>query len=86
MKLVGPLNEPLHVRRVGVSAVVLSPCKLAGQQALIHRRHLSGAKITLDIKPLCAQQSEDAARIHGGHKAAFMIEPVRIALGRDRHN
>ena len=39
--LICPLNELLHVRRVGMTAVVLPPRELAIKQSLIHRRHPS---------------------------------------------
>src|SRR5579863_10012002 len=77
---IGPLQEPLHVRRVGVPAIVLAPGKVPIEQTLIHRRHLRGAVVAFHIQALGAEQGENAARVHGGHPAALMVEPVRIAL------
>ena len=39
--------------------------------------------IAFDIETLCAEQSEDAACIDGGHEAALMVEPFGIALLRN---
>jgi len=35
-ELVSPLNEILHVRRVGMATIMLAPCKLAGHVPFIH--------------------------------------------------
>src|ERR1700728_4285158 len=80
-ELVGPLNKVLHVRRIGVATVVLSPGKLPVQQSLIHCRHLC-RMVVVDIEPLCPKQFVAAARVDGSHEAPLMIKPVRIAFLR----
>ena len=82
-ELIGPLNEPFHVRRVRVAAVMLAPRKLAVEQALVYRRHLRCAVIALHIQSLGAKEHKDAARVHRCHETPLMIEPLRITLLRD---
>src|SRR5579863_8779604 len=77
---VGPLQEPLHVGSVSVSAIVLAPGEVSIEQAMVYLRHLRSTIVAFYIKAFGAEQCEDAARIHGGHPAALMVEPVCIAL------
>ena len=49
-ELVGPLDEPLHVRCVGVPAIMLAPGELPIEQPLVHRRHLRGAIIFAPLR------------------------------------
>src|ERR1700761_2519719 len=37
-KLIGPLNEILHVWRIGVAGIMLSPRQVTVEEAFIHRR------------------------------------------------
>src|ERR1700722_9806652 len=80
-KLVHPLNEILHVRRVGVAAVVLPPRKLPVQQSLVHCRRLRRMLI-LECESLGAKQSIDAARVDGSHETTLVVKPPRIAFLR----
>src|SRR5258708_34313500 len=80
---VSPLNEILHVRCVGMAAIMLSPCELPGQETLIHWRHFRCVIIPLHVKPFGAKQHKHPARVHGRHKASLMIEPVSVALLRN---
>lgn len=80
---VRPFDEVLHVRCVRVAAVVLAPGKLTTQQALVHGRHLCRVVIPLHVQPLRAEQIEDSSGIHGSHKAALVIKPVRVAFLRN---
>src|SRR5271165_2957202 len=82
-KLVGPLNEPLHVRRVGVSTVVLSPCQLAAQKALVHRGRFRSSVVAFDLEALGAEQRIYAACVHSGHETPLVVEPLGIAFLRD---
>src|SRR6185437_7672313 len=80
-ELVRPLEEPLHIRRVCVAAVVLAPRQLAAEQSLVDRRHLRGARVALDaLQSLNAKQLPDSAGIHGGHPASLVIQPLGVTL------
>ena len=79
-ELVCPFNKVLHVRRVCMTSIVLAPGKLAVKKTGIYWGHLRALVIALDCETLGAKQSEYTARIHGGHKAAFVIEPLGVAL------
>src|SRR6478735_860962 len=57
-KLVGPLDEVLHVWCVGMSTIVLAPGKLALEKTSVDRGHLRRTVITFDGEALCAEQSE----------------------------
>jgi hypothetical protein len=70
----GPPNEPFHVGRVGVPAIVLTAGKLPIGKALIHGRHFGGPVIAFDIRTFGPQQVIDAPRIDGGHEASLMVE------------
>ena len=63
-ELVSPLNEILHVRRVCVSTFMLTPCKLAVQNSLIHRGHFRCVIIPLNIEAFGTEQGEHTARVH----------------------
>lgn len=78
-----PGDEVFHVRCVRMTAVMLSPGKLAFEQTLIHWRHLSDVIISGDIQSLSAKQPVDAARIHRSHKAPVVVEPACITLLRN---
>ena len=79
-KLVGPRQEVLPVRRVGVAAIVLAPGELAVEQADVHGRHLLGRVVVGAAEVLRAEQTEHRLRRDRGHEAALMIEPLRVAL------
>jgi len=82
-ELVGPLDEPLHVRRVRVAAIMLTPCQLAVEKPLVHWRHFRRVIVFVDFQSFGAEKFEYAAGINGGHKAALVIEPFRIAFFRN---
>src|SRR5665213_2959363 len=82
-ELVGPLDEILHVRRIGVSAVMLTPRQLSREQTLIHRWHLRRVIISFPVEALDAKQRKHPARIHRRHEAPLMIEPMGVALLRN---
>jgi hypothetical protein len=63
-QFVSPLNEVLHVRRVGVAAIMLSPRKLTSQETFIHRRHFRGLIRALDIEPFRAEHCKNPARVY----------------------
>ena len=79
-EIVRPREEILPVRCVGVSAVVLAPRELPVEQADVHRRHLLGHIVVGHAEVLGAEQSEDGLRGDGGHVAALVVEPLRVAL------
>ena len=82
-ELVGPGDEVLPIRTIGVAAVVLTPGELTIEQADVHGRHLLGLVVVRHTKTLRAEQAEDRLRRDGCHIAALVIEPLRIAALRD---
>jgi len=62
-----------------VTAVVLTPRELAVEQADVHRRHLLLLVVVGDAEACRAKQTEDRLRGDGGHVAALLIQPLRIA-------
>src|SRR5437667_12633844 len=78
--LVGPGNEIFPVGAVGVSAVVLPPGQLAVEHADVHGRHLLPLVIIRYAEIFRAEKPENRAGRDGGHVAALMIEPPRIAF------
>src|SRR5215813_9664912 len=79
-ELVGPRNEVFPVRRVGVSAVMLSPGKVSIEHGGIDRRHFCGVVALLDAPFPGPKQPEDRLRSNSGHETALMIEPTCVAF------
>ena len=70
---------------LGASVWPPSCCRHASwpsSMALIDRRHLRRFVVAGDVESLCAEQRKHAVRIDRGHKAALMIEPMRVAFLR----
>ena len=82
-EFVGPVDEVFPIGAVGVSAVVLAPGKFAIEQAHFDGRHFCGAIVVGNAQVLCAEKFEHGTGSHGGHEAAFLVEPLGIALLRD---
>src|SRR3569833_4655202 len=68
---VHPLDEPFHVRRIGMAAVMLAPGELSVQHGDIHRRHLGDVIIADVADALGAQQGPGRLCGDGGHVAAL---------------
>src|SRR4051812_47515592 len=79
-EFVSPLEKPLHVGSVGVAAVVLAPCELSIEKALVHGRHLRGMVVAFDLETPGAEQSKYAAGSDGCHEAALLVEPFGVTF------
>src|SRR6478672_2249552 len=66
-----------------MSAVVLTPCKLSIQMALVHGRHFRRAVVAIDVEPLGPEQGKDTVGIDGCHEAALVVKPLCITFCRD---
>src|SRR5262245_56773457 len=66
-----------------MSAVVLAPRELSVEQPDVDRWHLLGLVVVRTAETFRAQQSEDRLAGNGGHEAALMVVPLRVALFRD---
>ena len=81
-ELVGPGNEVLPIRAVGVPAVMLTPGQLAIEQAHVDRRHLLVVIVVRGPQVFRAQEPEYRPGGDGGHVAALLVQPLRVALLR----
>lgn len=59
-----------------MSAVVLTPRKLAVQEPDVHRWHFRRAIVFWNAKVFDAEKPEDRLGRDRGHEAALMIEPL----------
>ncbi len=79
----GPREEIFPVGAVRVAAVMLPPGELAIEQAGIHGRHLRAAVVRAGSQVARAQQAPGRPGRDGGHEAALLVEPLRIAFFRN---
>ena len=82
-KLVRPGDVIFPVRTFRVSTVVLAPGKLTIQQTDVHRRHFRAVVILRDPQIFCALEPEYGLRGNSSHEAAFLVQPLCVALFRN---
>jgi hypothetical protein len=76
----GPINEKLDVRRIGVTAITLLPGKRTIQESVIDGGHGSYSVILRYPKTIATEQTENPIGGNGCHKTASLIKPLGVRL------